>query len=75
MPENERVQEVQVSELRKRYKFYLEGKKPIILRKNSQVVGVLFCVESSWYRGVEHSRKEARRLRSELEAVLKQILR
>jgi hypothetical protein len=52
MPENERIEQVQVSELRKRYKSYLVQKKPLILRKNSYVVGILLCVESSWHGGI-----------------------
>lgn len=73
MAENERIEAVQVSELRKRYKSYLAVKKPLILRRNSSVVGVLLCVETSWYGRIEHPRKEFARLRAELEAVLKQI--
>ena len=73
MAENERIEEVQVSELRKRYKFYLAEKKPLILLKNSSVVGILFCVDSNRWRRVEHPQKEGDRLYTEFKAVLQRI--
>ena len=73
MEENECIEQVQVSELRKRYKSYLAAKKPLILRKNRTVVGLLLCVECHRWGGIDHPRKERSRLRAEFEAVLKQI--
>jgi hypothetical protein len=73
MDENQGVVHVQVSELRKMYKSLLQEKKPLVLRTNSRIVGILLCVGSSYYGTIEHPRKEGRRLRAELEAVLKQI--
>jgi hypothetical protein len=73
MPESVRVEEVQVSELRKRYKFLLQEGKPLILRKNTSVVGVLLCLKIPRWSSLEHPRKEGRRLRTELESILKQL--
>jgi hypothetical protein len=73
MEENERIEEVQVSALRASLRRRLLGGKPLILRKNSSVVGVLFCVESTFYGTIDHPRKLAGRLRAELVAVLKQL--
>ncbi len=73
MAENERIEQVQVSELTKRYKSYLAAKKPLILRKNSTVVGLLLCVVCHRWGGIDHPGKERSRLRAELEAVLKQL--
>ena len=68
------VEVVQVSDVRKNFKVRLDQKKTLILQRNSRVVGILLCVESSWYGRVEHPRLEAKRLRMEFEAALKRII-
>ncbi len=73
MEDDERVEEVQVSKLRAELRSRFEAKKPLIVLKNSSVVGILFCVNSSWYRRGEHPKLQGSRLRAELDAVLKQI--
>lgn len=67
------IEEVQVSEFRKRYAFYLEQKKPLILLKNSSVVGLLFCVDSNRWRRVDRPQEEGNRLYTEFKAVLHRV--
>lgn len=73
MPEGERIESVQVSELRKRYKFFLSEGKPLILRKNSYAVGVLLCLAAPGTAGSPRKRKTGSWLRVELADVLQQI--
>lgn len=67
------IEEVQLSELRKNLSPRLNSKNPLIVRRNSTIVAVVFSVNGSWYRGVENPEEERRRLIAELESVLARI--
>jgi hypothetical protein len=66
---------VQVSDVRKTLRSRLAQQKPLILRRNRSTVGILLCVEPGFFWRMEHPRLQARRLRAELEVILKQITR
>jgi hypothetical protein len=64
------VQDVQVFELRKNLRLYLESKRPVIVRRNSRPVGIVLSVQTSWYGNLEPTTSQIRRLRAELAAVI-----
>jgi hypothetical protein len=69
------VEEVQVSELRKELRQRLDFKQPLIVRRNSQPIGILFAVETSYYGNLDNPTRQKSRLRAELEAVLDKLIR
>jgi hypothetical protein len=74
MAEYQPIEKIKVSELRKTLKRRLEEKKTLIVKRNSSVVAVLLCVETSRYGRVENPRAEKKRLLAELEAAISRIV-
>jgi hypothetical protein len=73
IPEIERIEEVQVSVLRADIRARLSAGKPLIVRKNSSALAVVLCVVSHRWGIAEHPRRQKKRLRTELESILKQL--
>jgi hypothetical protein len=67
------VDEVLVSELRKELRERLDFKQPLIIRRNSRVIGILLSVEGGYYGTLENATSQILRLRTELDTVLRRI--
>jgi hypothetical protein len=73
MPQAERIEEVQVSELRKDLRRRILEGKPLIVRKNSLVVALFLPASSSQYYPHHLKGHEGAQLRNALESILQQI--
>jgi hypothetical protein len=69
------VGQVKIAELRKGLKSLLDLKTPHVVLRNSRPVGILLSVETSWFGRLDHPVVQSRRIRAELDAVLRKLVR
>jgi hypothetical protein len=67
------VREVKVAELRRGLRALLKDEKPLVVMRNRTRCAVVLCLKGSWWSPGESMRAERRRLRAELEAVLRAL--